>query len=330
MFYPPKLKKGDKIGVIAPSTPISILEDSQIRKGYRYLERKGYEVIEHPQCRKTHNYTAGTIKDRVKAVHEFVEDEEISCIMSFWGGLNTNQILDCLDYNLIKNNPKIFIGFSDVCSLLQSITNKTGLVTYMGPSVISFSKPDPFKYTWEYFKKVCIDNSKEIEISDSDIFADDLYFLREDDDHRIIQHNRGSRVYNAGKEEGRIVASNLCTFLSLANTKFFPELDNKILFIEEAEDFKLKWIDRFLTQLGQMGVFNKVNALLIGKFASESNVNYEILDNILERITRTVDIPIVYDLNFGHTDPLFTIPNGGFCSLTAQKPDEISLNFVEK
>ena len=176
-IYPPKLKKGSKIGIIATSSSVSTLDESQIRKGYQYLENKGFKIVEHPQCRLQTGYTAGSIKKRVGAIHQFVADKEIDCIMSFWGGYNTNQILDYLDYQLIKKCPKIFIGYSDTCALLQAITAKTGIVTYMGPAVISFTKPDPFDYTWEYFERMCIDNSHEVSIKDSKNFADDLYFL---------------------------------------------------------------------------------------------------------------------------------------------------------
>lgn len=318
-IYPPKLKPGDKIGIIATSTPISLLEEKQIERGYRFLEKKGFQVVEHPQCRRQVDYTAGTIRERVEAIHQFVKKHEIKGIMAFWGGFNTNQILDYLDYTLIKTNPKIFIGYSDTCALLQAITNKTGLVTYMGPAVITFSKPDPFDYSWEYFEKMCIQQKRIVEIKDSQNFADDLYFLRKDRNHRIIQKNEGTKVFYPGQVEGRVVASNLSTLLALAGTNYFPKLKKKILFLEEAEDYEVRAIDRFFIQLSQMGVFNQVSGLVIGKFMSASKITEKQLLAILKEALGGRKIPVLYDANFGHTDPLFTIPNGGYCHLNASQ-----------
>ncbi|MGI6278639.1 MAG: S66 peptidase family protein [Patescibacteria group bacterium] len=314
-IYPPKLSKGDKIGVIATSTPITTLKEGQIKQGYHYLESKGFTVIEHPQCRKKKDYTAGTVKERVRAIHQFVKDKEIKCIMAFWGGLNTNQILDYLDYDLIKANPKIFIGYSDTCALLQALTTKTGLVTYMGPAVITFAKPDPFNYSWEYFSKMCIKDSKEVAIKDSKVFADDLYFLRKDNDHRIIQKNPGIKIFREGKAQGSIVACNLSTLLALWGTEYFPFLKEKILFIEEAEDLDYRWIHRFMTQLKQIGAFKLIKGLVIGKFMTASNISESQLLEILNEVIGKIEIPVIYDANFGHTDPIFTVPNGGKCKI---------------
>lgn len=102
--------------------------------------------------------------------------------MAFWGRFNTNQLLDQLDYELIKKNPKIFIGYSDVTALTTAITTKTGLITFSGPGVISFAKPEPFDYTWDYFEKMCIKPQEDIIIEPSKEYSDDLYFLRKDND----------------------------------------------------------------------------------------------------------------------------------------------------
>ncbi|MBU2595425.1 LD-carboxypeptidase [Patescibacteria group bacterium] len=315
---PPKLSKGDKIGVIATSTPISILDGAQIQRGYRYLINKGFTIVEHPQCRLQNGYNAGTIKERVEAIHEFVKNKNIKCIMAFWGGYNTNQILDHLDYNLIKKYPKIFIGYSDTCALLQAITAKTGLVTYMGPAVITFAKPDSFDYTWEYFKRVCIENSSDVYIRDSKIFADDLYFLRKDDNHRIIQKNKGTKIFQKGKAQGTVIVTNLSTLLILLNTPYLVSLKDKILFIEEAEDFDCQMIHRFMVQLKQAGIINSIKGLVLGKFMGESKIDEKQLLSILEEVIGNKKIPVMYNSNFGHTDPIFTIPNGGECQLNTR------------
>jgi muramoyltetrapeptide carboxypeptidase len=314
-IYPQRLKKGGKIGVIATSSSISTLGEEQIKRGYRYLQDQGFEIVEHPQCRLENGYTAGSIKKRVEAIHQFVKDDEIDCVMAFWGGLNTNQLLDYLDYQLIKENPKIFVGFSDTCALLQAITNKAGLVTYVGPAVITFSKPNPekFKYTWEYFHKMCIEENRIVKIKSADFFADDLYFLRKDNDHRIIKKNKGVKIFREGKCEGEVIASNLSTLLALAGTDYFPDLEDKVLFIEEAEDFNCQWIDRFFFQLKQAKVIESIRGLVVGKFMEASKISEKQLLDILNNVIGDFQIPVIYSANFGHTDPIFTVPNGGRC-----------------
>jgi len=325
-IYPPKLRKGDKIGVIATSTPITILDEKQIQQGYKYLEDKGLKVIEHPQCRRGKGYTAGSIKERVEAIHSFVENREIKCVMAFWGGLNTNQILDYLDYDLIRRNPKIFIGYSDFCALLQAITNKAGLVTYMGPAVITFTKPQPLEYSWEYFSKMCMEKHNEVEVVDSKTFADDLYFLKKDKNQRIVKKNDGRKIFREGRAEGEVLACNLSTLLALLGTEYFPSLKDKILFLEEAEDFDCRWFHRFMVQLKQIGAFKLIKGLVLGKFMETSKVSEDQLLSILDEVIDD-KIPVIYDMNFGHTDPIFTIPNGGCCKINTYLR---SIVFVEK
>lgn len=324
-IYPPKLKKGEKIGIIATSSPISVLDEKQIKRGYQYLQDRGFKIVEHPQCRFKKDYTAGSIQERVEAIHQFVKDKEIRCIMSFWGGFNTNQLLDHLDYQLIRGKPKIFIGYSDTCALLQAITTQTGLVTYMGPAVITFSKPNPFDYTWEYFNKMCIEKNKIIKVKNAKVFADDLFFLRKDSDHRIIQKNKGKKVFREGKHKGEIVASNLSTLLSLLGTDYFPDLKNKILFIEEAEDFDCRWIHRFLVQTKQAGIIKLIKGLVIGKFMEASKISEEQFLEILNEVMGNTKIPVIYNASFGHTDPIFTIPNGGKCQIDTSSKEIIFL-----
>ena len=151
--------------------------------------------------------------------------------MSYWGGLNSNHLLAHLDYNLIKNNPKIIIGYFDMTAITSAVTKKTGLVTFSGPAALSFSKPEPFGYTWDYFESMCINPKEALRISSSTQYADDLFFLREDDDYRIKKNNQGILSFKKGKAEGEIVAGNMQTLLGLCGTEYMPDVSNKILFL---------------------------------------------------------------------------------------------------
>lgn len=312
---PFRLKPGDTIGVIAPASPVKgVCEDDVIQRGYAYLQDKGFNVIEGESLKKlSQDHTSASTEIRVNDIHDFLKDDQISCIMAFWGGLNSNQLLDHLDYDLIKNSRKLFVGFSDVTALTSAITTKTGLVTFSGPGVISFAKPDPFDYTWSCFEKMCI-LAQDVSVVPSKEFADDMYFLREDSDHRILKTNDGIKVFRGGVASGEVVAGNLQTLLVLAGTQYVPDMTNKILFIEDDETCKPAHIDRYLCQMHQLGWFGQIRGLVIGRFTEHSSFSAEdSLESLIGKYLSEVTFPILYNVDFGHSDPMITIPNGGWC-----------------
>lgn len=319
---PPRLKKGKFIGIIAPADPVAgVCSEDSIKQAYAYLKNKGFSIIESRSVKlHTEKHTAGTAQFRVKDIHDLVKRKDVGCIMAFWGGFNSNQLLDKLDYNLIKKNPKIFIGYSDVTALTTAITTKTGLITFSGPGVISFAKPEPFDYTWDYFEKMCINPQEKVIIEPSTKYADDLFFLREDNDHRIIKVNEGIKVFNYGKTKGEIVAGNLQTLLLLNDTEYLPDMTGKVLFVEEDETSTPAHVDRFFCQCKQLGWFDKIIGLVLGRFTEQSNfLQDDSLEDILKDYLSDVKFPVLYNVDFGHSDPLITIPNGGIAVIDADK-----------
>lgn len=325
-ILPPKLDRSKKIGVIAPADPVrGACFDGVIQRGYKYLSDRGFTVEEGESVKiLTRKHIAGPISLRINDIHNFVKREDIGCIMAFWGGFNSNQLLDYLDYDLIKKNPKIFIGYSDVTALTTAITTKTGLITFSGPGVISFAKPEPFDYTWEYFEKMCVNPNDKVVVKSSLNYADDLYFLREDKDHRIKKENEGIKVFNKGKARGEIIAGNLQTLLVLNDTKYLPDMNGKILFVEEDETSTPAHIDRFLCQCKQLGWFQKIAGLVFGRFTEQSQFSREDpFEDLLKEYLSDVSFPILYNADFGHSDPMITIPNGGICLI---HDEQITLN----
>lgn len=317
-ILPPKLSKSKKIGIIAPADPVrGVCSEDTIQRGYEYLREKGFSVVEGESVKElTQRHVAGSVPLRISDIHNFVKRDDIGCIMAFWGGFNTNQILDHLDYALIKANPKIFIGYSDVTALTTAITTRTGLITFSGPGTISFVKPEPFEYTWDYFRKVCIEPQESLVIEPSQYYADDLYFLRKDDNHRIKKRNEGIKVFIDAKAKGEIVAGNLQTLLVLNGTEYFPNLTGKILFVEEDETSTPAHVDRFICQCKQLGWFNKIAGLVFGRFTEQSQFSPEDkFEDLLKEYLSDVKFPVLYNVDFGHSDPMITIPNGGMCTI---------------
>ena len=155
-IIPNKLKKGDEIRVIAPSRSMSLLNDKTINIATSRLIEMGFKVTFGKNVNNTTNddFCCASIEDRVNDLHDAFKDKNVKAILTVIGGFNVNQILDYIDYELIKNNPKIICGFSDITALLHAIYAKTGLVTYYGPHFSSFGMKKGFDYTLKYFKKI--------------------------------------------------------------------------------------------------------------------------------------------------------------------------------
>lgn len=297
------------IGIFATSSPFP--SDNK-NSNFSYLKSKGIQIIEANNLRKKYGHSAGTIMDRVNDIHELLMNKKVDVLMAYWGGANTNEILPYLDYSLFAKYPKPIIGFSDTSALLLAVHKLSGIKTYHGPAGITFDKPEPFEYSFDYFSKVLMEKNKEIVIEDSSDFADDLYFLRTDSDHRIKNKNVGRKVFRSGTASGKIIASNLQTLLVLAGTKFFPDLRGKILFLEEAEEENTKMIHRFFTHLSQVIDLNTLAGICIGRFCSQSGFSSSDSEEMIyKEVFKDVKIPIIYNLDFGHTDPMFTLPLGG-------------------
>ncbi len=297
------------IGIFAPSLTVDLFKGALT---YSPLIKHDFQVKETLSLKlKYKKYFAGSVSERVKDFHNLLLDNDVDIIMTFWGGLNTNQLLPYINYELFKNHYKPVIGYSDTSALLLSLYKMTGLTTYMGPAGITFNKPDFFNYTLKYFQKVVCEQNNEIIVNDSKEYADDLYFLREDSEHRIIRKNTGRKVYKHGVTQGKAIAANLQTLLILAGTPYFPDLKDTVLFLEEDESASPPTILRFLTQLIQLEQFAGVKAICFGRFMIDSGFDEEFsVKSLFDEVFADLNIPIVYDLDFGHSDPMFTIPIG--------------------
>ena len=152
IIKPPRLKKGDLIGIVSPG---SSAEDSNlIQKGINYLEHIGYRVEPGNNIEKCNGYLAGTDKERVDDLHYMFKKKEVKAIISLRGGYGAGRLLDKINYKLIRNNPKIFVGYSDITAIQMAIWQKTGLVTFAGPMLTSEFAKDISEYTEEFFWKI--------------------------------------------------------------------------------------------------------------------------------------------------------------------------------
>ena len=262
-------------------------------------------------------YNCPSIKERKEDLEEAFRDKNVDIVMIARGGFLSNQLLDVIDYEVIKSNPKIIIGFSDATSLLNAIYSQTGMKTYYGPnfSVLAMRKGN--EYTYEYLEKI-FRGEKEYTIKPSEYWSSDKWY--KDQDNRKFIKNKGMNIINSGDAEGIIIGGNLNSFSLLQGTKYMPNADKIILFIEEdnwAKEDYLYEFDRRLQSITQQEFFRNVRGIIFGK--AQENVNmtlrkWKLLISINEKLD---NIPIIVNASFGHTMPITSFPIGGRCIMKA-------------
>lgn len=289
---PKKLEKGSTIGLITPASPIS---EEKFNKAIQNLEKLGFNYKTGNHIFDNYGYLAGNDKDRVDDLNTMFSDPEIDAIWCIRGGYGTTRIIDALDYNLIKRNPKIFIGFSDITAIHLAIMKKTGLITFHGPVAAS----EFTDYTSKCFVDLFLNDEKTIE-------------------NYIPQFDLESELYKpkvlvSGKMEGRLVGGNLTLLASLAGTPFQINPENNIVFIEDIDEKPYR-VDRMLTQLLNTTNLSKASGILLGVFegceAKEEDKNsLKILETLTDRLGN-LGIPVFYGFSFGHIDNNCTLPVG--------------------
>lgn len=326
-IIPNKLKIDDEIRVIAPSRSMKILREEVIEIAKGRLEQLGFKVTFGKNVMHSINddFGCATISDRVEDLHEAFKDKKVKAILTVIGGYNVNQLLDYIDYDLIKENPKIICGFSDITALLNAIYTKTGLVTYYGPHFSSFGMKYGFDYTMKYFKDMLMDR-KDVFIENSELWSDDSWYKEQE--NREFINNDGMKIIKSGKTEGKIIGGNLCTLNLLQGTEYIPDVTNSILFLEDDDLVGNEFIrefDRDLQSLLHHLKGKKLKGLVIGRAEKKSNMNEQKWKEIIETKRELMDIPVMINANFGHTTPIFTFPIGGYTTIDTTEVVKIKI-----
>ncbi|UBM61982.1 LD-carboxypeptidase [Candidatus Sulfidibacterium hydrothermale] len=300
-IVPKRLEQGDTIGLVTPGSPIT---EKQLQGAVKTLEGMGYKTHYLPSVLSEYGYFAGTDKERADELMHMFANTEVDAIMCVRGGYGSIRVLDLLDYEIIRKNPKIFIGYSDITALLSAINERTGLVCFHGP--MGISEFDDF--TLKVFRHVLIDPSprykypykREENTENNPEF--DFYTIRE------------------GKAEGELIGGNLSVLASMAGSDFETDFENKIVFIEEIEE-KTYRVDRMLTQLVQATNLRKANGIVLGIFykCSENDPPTIPLKRAIEDILKPLNIPVAYGFPFGHIQLKMTLPVGTLAKFNATR-----------
>lgn len=305
MRIPAKLQIGDEVRVIAPSRSAAILSEEGIEQAKKRLEDLGFVVTFGKHIYESDLQFSSTIEHRIEDIHDAFRDQNVKGILTVIGGFNSNELLSYLDFDLIKANPKILCGYSDITALATAITTKADFITYSGPHFSSFQMEKLQEYQTEYFRK-CVMEPSEFIIEPSDVWTDDAWYL--DQENRQYEPG-GWKVYQEGRAKGQLFGGNLCTLNLLQGTEYMPNLKDSILFVEDDELTIPETFARDLTSLLQTAGI--IKALVIGRFQRASKMTEEQLLFILDKHPLLQQIPVLYDVDFGHIQPFFTFPIGG-------------------
>lgn len=323
-MIPDKLKVGDEIRVIAPARSLSIINEETRNIATKCLNEMGIKVTYSKNCEEIDEFDSSSIGSRIEDLHNAFLDKNVKAILTVIGGFNSNQLLDYIDYDVIKKNPKILCGYSDITALSNAIYTMTGLVTYAGPHYSTLGMQKGIKYTLEYFIK-CLMKEESFIITSSKQWSDEAWFL--DQENRTFYKNKGYIVINEGIARGKVIGGNLCTFNLLQGTKFMPDLADKILFIEDDVFSSPETFDRDLQSLIHQPNFINVKGIVIGRFQVDVKMTEEKLIKIIKTKKALNKIPVIAGLDFGHTTPHITFPIGGEVELVASSDNvKITIN----
>ncbi|SDD12749.1 Muramoyltetrapeptide carboxypeptidase LdcA (peptidoglycan recycling) [Terribacillus halophilus] len=305
MIIPNKLKKGDEVRIIAPSRSMKILSGNGILAAKKRLQDLCLHVTFGRNVEVCDIQDSSSIEQRIEDLHDAFTDKNVKAILTVIGGFNSNELLPYLDYELLQDNPKILCGYSNITALTNAINEKCKFITYSGPHFSSFQMDGLQDYQTAYFKK-CLMEEKPFELQPSNKWSDDSWFI--DQNNRIYKGTEW-KVYSNGSAEGTLIGGSLCTLNLLQGTEYMPDTNECILFIEDDELTTPETFARDLTSLLQIS--KSIKALLIGRFQKRSEVSEKQLHFILNKHPQLKNIPVIYDMDFGHTQPIMTLPIGG-------------------
>lgn len=288
---PPALKSDDTIAVMAPCSRVPDLDSLQ--DSVKALEGRGFKVEIHSQTGATHQSSAGTDDEKIAALHELIKRPDVKAIIAARGGNHAGSLLPKIDYSLIKQNPKIIIGYSDMTVLLNSIYKETGLITFHGPMMnnIAALKAEQLDQCFNLLAGAATDIPLP-----------------------------GAQIFKPGIAQGTLVGGNLSLLTSLLGTKWQPDFTNAIILLEDCDD-ELSRTDRRLLHLLNANAFNKAAGIIVGDFSNMTD-NGTIpfgfsLEESIARVTDGLNIPVITNAPFGHGKDFYTCPIGATATLEA-------------
>lgn len=280
LIKPKKLEKGDTISIIAPSGGVE--SDENLLRATAYLKSLGYNVKWGKNVLKSNKYLAGTDNERLEDLHNAFKDKGINAIIALRGGYGAIRLINKIDYNLIKQNPKIFAGYSDITGLSAMLLKHSGLITYSAPMIngdFGIKSKDQFTID-NFFKTVATTEKQEI---------------------------KAQTILKEGKASGITFGGNLATLVSLCGLDFIP--NQKFIFFAEDLNEPVYKLDKMFTQLLNIEEFRKnISGIVFGEFLDIDNDEW--LNSLQKEIVQELKVPAISGLKITHAREKLTIPIG--------------------
>ena len=295
---PRRLESGDTVGMVLPAS--SSLAADNIAWGREQLEALGFRVVLGRHVYDRHGYFAGTDRDRAADLNRMFADPKIDGIFAYTGGWGSPRVLPHLDYDVIARNPKVLVGFSDITALLNTIHERTGLVTFHGPVAGST------------FNTYSADNFRRVVMT-----AEPAGLLSAPEKRPNVLVDRVNRIIRIapGKASGRLAGGNLTLLAATMGTPYEFDTTGKIVFLEDVDE-DIYRIDRMLTQLALGGKFDRAAGVVFGRCTDcGSRGSGFSLEDVLRDRFGSLRIPVISGLSFGHIEDKLTLPVGIMATL---------------
>ena len=313
---PPKLRPGSTVRVIAPSRSLAIIGPEVRAEADRKLAALGLRMSFGEHAGDCDDFSSSSVQARLADLHAAFADPGADGILSVIGGFNSNQLLAGIDYALVAAHPKVLCGFSDITVLSNALYARAGLVGYSGPHYSSFGMKRHFESTQAGFL-ACVMEDEPVELTPTPAWSDDAWFSDQEDRH--LEPGEGWWVLQEGEAAGRIVGGNLCSFNLLQGTPFMPPLPGSVMFAEDDDQVRPWDFDRDLVSLLQQPDFAGVAGLVIGRFQKATGMTRDLLAQIVASKPELAGLPVIGNVEFGHTTPIVTFPVGGTVEIRAER-----------
>jgi len=291
LIKPPRLRSGDRVGLVSPATAAFETESTKI--WIDALESMGFEVVLGDNYYDRHGYFAGEDAARADDINAFFKEPSIKMIFAR-GGWGAPRVLPLLDYDMIRANPKVLLGYSDATALLHAVHTKTGLVTFHGPSPLN-------TFSAEHFRRVVM-SGEQYTMSNPTFITENT----------LVQTENRIQTIRGGKATGQILGGNLSLLTAVTGSGYLPDWDGCILFIEDVDEAVYR-IDRMMTELALSGVLGKIKGFIFGRCTDcdpGRGFGSLTMEEMLAEHIKPLGIPAFSGSMIGHIDEQFTIPLG--------------------
>lgn len=302
---PKRLAAGDTVVLVSPANATFNTVDLQIAR--ESLEALGFKVRNGQHMMERHGNLAGEDKARAEDINKAFADTSVAAVHAIRGGWGSARLLPYLDFDAIRRNPKVLIGYSDITALLLSIHAKTGLITFHGP--IGLGRWDP--YSLEYYKRVLF-NGEQVTFSNKQGISAER--------NSLTQVEFRTQTITPGKARGRLVGGNLTVLTTILGSPYLPDWDEAILFCEDVRE-DLYRVDRMVTQLKLAGVLGKIKGFVFGGCSEcgpgDGNYGALTLEEIFKDHITPLGVPAWQGAMIGHAQPQWTLPVGARVEIDA-------------